>query len=182
MSGFTDRVYAALPVAQTPAPFLITPLTARVGSREVFRVEIMPGYRPIDRWGVTAVTVISHDGTGSDGNPLLWDDYQQLEFSFEGKTMLFTAFFHQEGKYTVQLRCGERVAMEVAVYALEEDLYGCVALKGDFHSHSYASDGKHAPGLAAMRGRKCGLDFMSVTDHGVYQGSLDAIAALKDTR
>ena len=175
-----ERIFEASPTVYTPGPYTVTPLTAPVNQETRFQVRIAPGYRPVNRWGLTNVRIISHDGVMPDGAPVLWNKFIQLDFTFEEETLCFSAFLHQEGKYTVQLMCGERLVLEFFVYALEEDLYSCIPLKGDMHSHSSVSDGRQAPELAAIRGRKRGLDFLAITDHGLYEGSTEAIGAMKD--
>ena len=175
-----ERIFEVAPTVYTPGPYTVTPLTAPVNKETCFRVRIAPGYRPISCWGITELRMISHDGVMADGAPALWNKFISLNFSFEDETLCFPAFLHQEGKYTLQLMCGERLVLEFFVYALENDLYNCIPLKGDFHSHSSVSDGRQNPELAAIRGRKRGLDFLAVTDHGLYEGSTEAINAMKD--
>lgn len=46
--------------------------------------------------------------------------------------------------------------------------------------HTYRSDGKQAPDIVAAEYRKNGYDFLAITDHEVYYGSLEAINKFKD--
>jgi len=65
------------------------------------------------------------------------------------------------------------------IYSLEPDLYGRRPYKGDFHLHSCRSDGRESPGYVAAACRRIGLDFMAVTDHRVYEPSIEAQNAFK---
>ena len=65
-----------------------------------------------------------------------------------------------------------------ALYALADDLYKLTPYKGDFHMHSTASDGVHAPEYVAATCRKTGFDFMALTDHRLYDPSLVAQKAM----
>ena len=90
-----------------------------------------------------------------------------------------------EGEYSVCLgnvaddgTFAEEVVFKV--YALREDLWNLTPFKGDFHMHSNRSDGKETPEYVAATNRKTGYDFMSLTDHKLYEPSLvarDAMAA-----
>jgi predicted metal-dependent phosphoesterase TrpH len=51
---------------------------------------------------------------------------------------------------------------------------------GDMHVHSRRSDGKEAPDIVAANYRKAGFDFFALTDHELYEPSLEAINAYKD--
>lgn len=60
------------------------------------------------------------------------------------------------------------------LYSLEEDLFSRRPYKGDLHIHSNRSDGLDSPGSVAGACRRIGMDFMAVTDHGLYAPSLEA--------
>lgn len=66
------------------------------------------------------------------------------------------------------------------VYALEKDLIEKRPLIGDFHVHSYMSDGREAPEYVCARYREEGFDFMAITDHFRYTPSVRAIDTYKD--
>ncbi len=51
------------------------------------------------------------------------------------------------------------------VYAVNDDLYGKRAYKGDLHSHSVYSDGSEHYTEVAANYRSSGFDFMALTDH-----------------
>ncbi len=52
-------------------------------------------------------------------------------------------------------------------------------LKGDLHMHSTYSDGRTIPFSMVLASLDAGMDFVSVTDHDTYKGSLNAIEKVK---
>ncbi len=72
-----------------------------------------------------------------------------------------------------------KVLEEFSIYALKSDLYDLRPYKGDFHMHSCNSDGKETAAYVAASCRRVGFDFMALTDHGKYDPSLEAMAAMK---
>ncbi len=58
--------------------------------------------------------------------------------------------------------------VRLSVYALSDDLYGKIPLKGDLHIHTSRSDGDGSPEEVAAEYRKAGYDFLAFTDHRVY--------------
>jgi hypothetical protein len=64
--------------------------------------------------------------------------------------------------------------MQFHIYSLNPDLYERNPYKGDLHMHTTRSDGKETPGYLTASCRKIGMDFMAVTDHGLYHPSIEA--------
>lgn len=64
--------------------------------------------------------------------------------------------------------------IDVNVYSLYPDLYERRALSGDLHIHTINSDGSETPELVAASYRKAGRDFISITDHHLYNTSKNA--------
>ena len=93
----------------------------------------------------------------------------------------FTYNFRGEQEYYVRMlrNDGTRV-VQMSVYALEDDLYGTCAYRGDLHVHSCFSDGRESPEFIAAEYRKYGFDFMAITDHRVMEPSLGVIEYYKD--
>lgn len=60
------------------------------------------------------------------------------------------------------------------VYALESDLYDLKPLRGDLHCHTVFSDGFETPDMVVKAAKKHGFDFIAVTDHNSYEGSVQA--------
>ena len=88
--------------------------------------------------------------------------------------------FPQEDEYWLRVSDGEREIGCPRVYALEPDLHACYPLKGDLHNHTYLSDGRESPAYVIAMLRKKGADFASITDHGWYQPSLEALEYWKE--
>lgn len=76
------------------------------------------------------------------------------------------------------LRSHEKLRFNV--YSLREDLFKLRPWRGDFHMHSFYSDGREAPAYVAARNRELGMDFIAVTDHHRYAPSLEAMEFWKD--
>jgi hypothetical protein len=84
----------------------------------------------------------------------------------------------EHGLFVEELRENERSAvLDARIYSVGADLYNLRPLKGDLHIHSNRSDGRDPPAHVAAACRKIGLDFMAVTDHRLYEPSLEARAA-----
>ena len=66
------------------------------------------------------------------------------------------------------------------MYSLYSDLYERKPFKGDFHVHSFGSDGKDSPALVAAQYRQHGFDTLAITDHYVMEPSAEAVEAYKD--
>lgn len=84
-----------------------------------------------------------------------------------------------EQEYVIVLETQRGAAVELRLFALEQDLFARRPYKGDFHMHTHYSDGKESPAYVAARCRQIGLDFMAITDHGQYAPSLLAIEAFR---
>ena len=67
----------------------------------------------------------------------------------------------------------------LSVYSLLPDLYERKLKKCDFHSHTNWSDGAENPERTASNYRKRGFDFLSMTDHNVYNSSRYVAEKLK---
>lgn len=80
----------------------------------------------------------------------------------------FNYTFDGEMEYVVWLYYKEKKVQKMGVYALGADLLSLIPLKGDFHGHSYRSDGKRDPAALAGHYREQGYDFFSLTDHNRY--------------
>lgn len=110
----------------------------------------------------------------------------RVEFTrLDDRTVSFDYTFHEEDEYSVRMiwenpENGSRsVIAEFHLYALEDDLFELKPFRGDFHIHSFKSDGKESPEYVAAACRREGDDFMALTDHGAYQPSLDAIESAR---
>ncbi|MGI6688455.1 MAG: PHP domain-containing protein [Christensenellales bacterium] len=59
-------------------------------------------------------------------------------------------------------------------------LAGLIPLMGDLHLHSIRSDASQDPAVIAAYMRKMGYDFIAITDHKNFSGSLECIDAYRD--
>ena len=88
--------------------------------------------------------------------------------------------FAMESEYFITFHNRQQKKMCLSVYAVLEDLQGRYPYMGDTHVHSTYSDGSEAPEIVAADYRKQGFDFMAMTDHHNYMGSMHLIAAYRD--
>lgn len=93
----------------------------------------------------------------------------------------FRMYFEGEQEHVIYIeeinKDKRRVLGDFRVYSLKEDLRALRPFKGDFHMHSYKSDGVESPAYVAGACRRVGFDFMALTDHRNYPPSLEAKAA-----
>lgn len=75
---------------------------------------------------------------------------------------------------------GLGILLKTAIYALQDDLFSLIPLIGDFHSHTIHSDGLDSPESVLNSAILLGLDFIAITDHNNYTGSVDAMEIAKD--
>jgi len=66
------------------------------------------------------------------------------------------------------------------LYALEDDLLALRPYKGNMHMHTFRSDGVEAPEVVAAAYRHAGYDYIAITDHELFEPSLEAIDAYRD--
>ena len=105
-----------------------------------------------------------------------------VSFLLKNKTLKFDFIFEEEQEYFFQItnKKYNTCICALCIYALEDDLYFRLPFKGDFHIHSSCSDGQEQPAYVAAAVRKIGLDFMAITDHGLYQPSIEAQQAFSE--
>lgn len=87
--------------------------------------------------------------------------------------------FMDEQKYDVKIRINGKNAVCFRVYAIDEDLARLRVFKGDTHLHSNRSDGEGTPFEVACQYRAAGYDFIAITDHHLYEPSLEGKAAVE---
>lgn len=90
----------------------------------------------------------------------------------DGIELHFTHTFQSEQEYQIRIFSGSKQKqVTLTIYALAPDLMECSPLIGDFHAHSFKSDGQEGPDFVAARYREEGFDFTTITDHRRYQPS-----------
>lgn len=111
------------------------------------------------------------------------EQYERISAKLEKGKLRFTCRPEREGQYALLLqRKGEdwEDCCELRLYALRPDFFRLRPYRGDMHCHTCRSDGKEAPAIVAANYRKAGFDFLSITDHGQYEPSLEAIRAYEE--
>ena len=99
-----------------------------------------------------------------------------------GGEIEFYHTFATRGEYRVIVRWDDESAKHVTtehIYAVPPELAQLRPYRGDLHIHTYYSDGRVSPIQMAVLGRKHGLDFAAITDHGRYGPSMQAIERAK---
>lgn len=91
----------------------------------------------------------------------------------------FEYTFSMESEYAILFEGRRNTKMRLNVYAVEADLQGRYPFLGDTHVHSIDSDGRQAPEIVAADYRRQGMDFLAMTDHRTYVGSMHMIEAYK---
>jgi len=101
---------------------------------------------------------------------------RELRTDAQGR-LCWRELFTEPGEYLLDLFALEarRPAATLHLYVLPESLARRWPLRGDFHLHTYYSDGRQPPVEMAVRARELGLDAIAITDHNCYAPSLEAI-------
>lgn len=119
---------------------------------------------------ICALSGLSRQGCGREP--------RRLRVRASGGALRLRHTFEAEQEHVVLVELvddpGPLVA-EFRLYSLEEDLYTRRPLKGDFHLHTSCSDGRESPAYVAGASRRIGMDLIAITDHRLYQPSLEAI-------
>ena len=161
--------YAVWPVvvpADKPTDMIITAAERAflLRENEEYTLTIVPTYGDEPDYyvpaGAKTFTAVAHEGV------------LKFAYTFEG-----------EQEHLIILSQGEKKLQEMNVYSLKEDMIDLVPLKGDFHGHSYRSDGRRDPAALAGHYREQGYDFFSLTDHNRYfpGNEVDTVYAGVDT-
>lgn len=98
----------------------------------------------------------------------------------ENGCLTFSFTFEKEQEHFLFLKRDGKPVEKFSVYSLYPDLASRMPLLGDLHVHSIYSDGQQAPEIVAADYRRRGYDFMTMTDHHHFGGSLAAIRAYQD--
>ena len=91
-----------------------------------------------------------------------------------------TAAFHGEKEHYIRIYDGDKRIVQLSVYSLAPDMAGRLPFRGDLHMHTCRSDGREEPAVVAANYRAKGYDFLSITDHGRYYASLEAMRRFAD--
>lgn len=109
-------------------------------------------------------------------------DYPSVTVHVQDGLLRFAYVFEQEQEYILRIykQGQEKIVTTQRIYALLPDLFARRPYRGDMHCHTYYSDGKEAPATMAAHYRQAGFDFVSITDHGQYFPSIEAIEAYRE--
>lgn len=102
-----------------------------------------------------------------------------LVYTIENSSILFSYKMSFLGEFVIKVNFTYKESKTVVLYCLDKLMIKCRPLKGDLHMHSIYSDGKTTPFAMAMASLGAGMDFISITDHDSYEGSLNAIQKVK---
>lgn len=158
----------------------VYPKIVKAGTTAAISIVALDRHCFFGQGAVYTVTVIPMNHiTPDDAHP----DHVCLRSISRDNRLQFSMQWEEEQPYLLLLREEGQESREplctLQIYCLEEDLYGLQPLKGNMHAHSFRSDGVESPELVAANYRKAGFDFLAITDHDIYQPSLDAIAAFE---
>ena len=146
-----------------------------VGNETIIRIKSKYGFLPLDGQYKAMVTPY-YDFTINDPR-------EYFEVNANDNIVEFPYTFKSEQQYWITLfllvNNEEIPILGLYVYALESDLYQMKYLKGDLHTHTTCSDGFETPELLISLARKKGLDFVAITDHNSYRGSVEGEIASK---
>ena len=170
---------------------------ARTNTTSYFR--IAPQVVPSNRRSTLTVTP-RHDYLRLSGNyfimvsPYLEHPYRSfacdpdsiIEVTAENGVLRFSYDFLTEQMYRIvvaeQTAEGLHRLLQTEVYALDEDILFRMPLIGDLHCHTIYSDGIEPPDLVLDSAIRHGLDFIAVTDHNNYQGSVEAQKSARERK
>ncbi len=170
----TDRINKQYFRFDKQAYFDITPRIVPVGEKVEIKISSKDKCRKIA--GTYLVMI----------NPLYDFDYVPfevykdsiMEVEVHDEVLSFEYLFPKEQQYNVivgeNTENGISILLKTSFYALNLDLYGQKILVGDLHSHTIYSDGFDTPQSVVDSAVRHKLDFIAVTDHNNYQGSVAA--------
>ncbi len=96
--------------------------------------------------------------------------------------LTFTACFDSEQEYEIRFHEKGAGDQRITLYAVKEDLYSLRPLKGDFHVHTYYSDGRDGITMTPADYREEGFDFCTITDHNRRYPSVLASELYNDVK
>jgi len=105
---------------------------------------------------------------------------ETVDFIIDNNDIIFNFKMIHLGEFVVKVNFNYKESKQINLYCLEKDLSSKIPLKGDLHMHSIYSDGKRTPFAMSLASLEAGMDFISITDHDNYDGSLEAIEKVKE--
>lgn len=108
--------------------------------------------------------------------------HKWVQVTAHGGALCARYVFEGEGEYKISIYKDDKKLGEVYLYSLKEDLYALTPYRGDFHGHSFRSDGKRDPSALAGHYREMGYDFFTLTDHNRYYPGGEIDDTYKDVK
>jgi len=105
---------------------------------------------------------------------------ENLDYTIKNRKILFTYNMPCLGEFIIKVNFTYKESKTVCLYCLDNEMIQLRPLKGDLHMHSIFSDGKTTPFAMVLASLGAGMDFVSVTDHDHYNGSLQAIKKVNE--
>ncbi len=103
----------------------------------------------------------------------------KIEYVIKNNHIVFRYNMNYLGEFLVKVNFTYKESKSVCLYCVDKEMIGLRPFKGDLHMHSVYSDGKTTPFAMALASLQAGMDFVSITDHDTYEGSLEAIKRVK---
>ncbi|MBC7363073.1 MAG: hypothetical protein H5U07_00845, partial [Candidatus Aminicenantes bacterium] len=178
---FTPTLPSGLKVNRNDRYFLVSPRI--VPADREFTIRIVARYETFPKPGYTYRVV--YTPVGRYALQTGWKKAAAEPIVPKDNVFEITRYFEAEQEHIFRLEevSSEEKVREIGVfhvYSLKPDLFALRPYKGDFHLHSYRSDGQESPAYVAGACRRAGLDFIAITDHRWYGGSVEAKEFYKD--
>ena len=158
--------------------FTVFPSVVKAGEKTEITITAIHEKMPFteDTYIVRVVPKEKRDVPRNSKLGILSNEFKEFTAKVKDNTITISYLFRTEQEYRLILFTKERKRMyDFAVYALNEDLYGTMAYRGDLHMHTTCSDGMNTIAQVTAESRKKGLDFICITDHHKYYPSKEAI-------
>ncbi len=104
----------------------------------------------------------------------------EVEFLVEGYKVKFEYSMGILGEFFIKVNYSYKESKLFDLFCVDKELSKLYPFKGDLHMHTIYSDGKRTPLTMTLACLEEGMDFISITDHDNYQGSLEAIDKVKE--
>ncbi len=121
-------------------------------------------------------------GLRDDQLTYLINDVAPIAYRIVDGCMKFCFNFENEQEYSVRFKEKDKKEIRIPMYAVKEDLFSRRPLKGDFHCHTYYSDGQDGIPMTPADYREEGFDFFALTDHNRMYTSVMAKKLYEDIK
>jgi hypothetical protein len=155
----------------------IFPRIVKSGSEVEIVIRALDGHVQFNSSLVYTATLFPTEGVAGQMRWPAWPDVEKQTIVPTGGELRVSCQFGAEQEYRLVIEESGSLLVEFRLFALDDDLFYRRPYKGDFHLHTYRSDGVESPAYVAAACRRIGMDFMAITDHHQYAPSLEAIQA-----